>query len=98
MMSEEQREAMEALRKTQQAFQALLNCQGWDQLAEYARKQIEHREVGLHAQANGLDVCIANAFVKGEIEGISLFLNIRAVVIEDFESQLEEIKEEVNDG
>ena len=59
---------------------------------------MEHREVGLHAQSAGLDTCIANEFVKGEIAGIRLFVNIPAVVIDDFESQLDEIKEEVNDG
>ena len=56
------------------------------------------REVGLHAQSAGLDTCIANEFVKGEIAGIQLFVNIPAVVIEDFESQLDDIKEESKDG
>jgi len=59
---------------------------------------MEHREIGLHTQATGLDNCISNEFIKGEIAGIQLFLNIPAVVIEDFESQLDELKEEVNDG
>lgn len=98
MISDKQREEMEALRKTQREFQELLKFQGWAQLAEYAEKQISHREVGLQGQSQGLDQCISNEFVKGEIAGIRLFLNIPAVVIEDFDSQLEEIKEEVNDG
>lgn len=98
MISEEQRVAMEALRKTQQEFQELVKSLGWAQLVEYAEKQMEHREVGLHSQSQGLDDCITNEFVKGEIAGIRLFVNIPAVVIEDFESQLDEIKEEVNDG
>ena len=59
---------------------------------------MEHRGVGLQGQSEGLDHCIANEFVKGEIAGIRLFLNIPAVVIEDFESQLEDIKEEIDDG
>ena len=59
---------------------------------------MEHREIGLQGQSAGLDNCIANEFVKGEIAGIRLFLNIPAVVIEDFESQLDEIKEETKDG
>lgn len=59
---------------------------------------MEHREVGLHAQSAGLDSCIANEFVKGEIAGIQLFVNIPAVVIEDFAAQLDEIKEDNEDG
>lgn len=89
---------MEELRKTRQAFQELLNSQGWELLADYASKQMEHRRIGLDMQSDGLDKCIANEFVKGEVAGIQLFLNIPAVVIEDFESQLDEIKEEVTDG
>lgn len=76
----------------------LIKSQGWDQLVEYAEKQIEHRSLGLQGQASGLDNCIANEYVKGEVAGIRLFLNIPAVVIEDFESQLDELKEEVHDG
>ena len=98
MISEEQREEMEVLRKTQREFQELTKSQGWAQLVEYAEKQIAHRRVGLDMQSDGLDKCIANEFVKGEVAGIQLFINIPAVVIEDFESQLDEIKEEVNDG
>ncbi len=59
---------------------------------------MEHRELGLQMQVAGLDQCIANEYVKGEVAGIRLFLNIPAVVVEDFESQLNELKEEVNDG
>lgn len=57
-----------------------------------------HREVGLHGQTTGLDQCISNEFVKGEIAGIRLFLHIPTAVIEDFESQLNDIKEEIPDG
>lgn len=98
MISDKQREEMEELRKTQREFQELLKSQGWEQLVEYAEKQMEHRGVGLQGQATGLDQCISNEFVKGEIAGIRLFLHIPTAVIEDFESQLNEIKEEVNDG
>jgi len=48
-------------------------------------------------QSDGLDKCIANEFVKGENAGIQLFMNIPSVVIEDFESQLDDIKEEIKD-
>jgi len=59
---------------------------------------MEHRGLGLEGQVSGLDQCIANEFVKGENAGIRLFLNIPAVVIDDFTSQLDELKEDVNDG
>lgn len=59
---------------------------------------MEHRGVGLQGQLTGLDQCISNEFVKGEIAGIRLFLSIPTVVIEDFESQLNDIKEEIPDG
>lgn len=59
---------------------------------------MEHREIGLQGQSNGLDHCIANEFVKGEVAGIRLFLHIPTAVIEDFGSQLDELKEEVDNG
>ena len=59
---------------------------------------MSHRRIGLDMQSAGLDQCISNEFIKGEVAGIQLFVDIPAVVIDDFESQLDEIKEEVNDG
>jgi len=78
-------------------FQELLNSPGWEQLDKYAEKQIQHREIGLHTQATGLDSIISNEFVKGEIAGIQLFLNIPSAVIRDYTEQIDEIREDIQD-
>lgn len=79
-------------------FQELSKSPGWERLVEYAEKQMEHRDVGLHAQAEGLDSCIRDEFVKGEIAGIRLFLKIPEAVVRDYTEQLTELKEVLDNG
>jgi hypothetical protein len=89
---------MEELRKIVQEFQALLKSPGWDRLVEYGEAQIAGREGSKVMPAHSLDAMIANATTDAEVSGIRLFLKLPELAISDFESQLDELKEEVRDG
>jgi hypothetical protein len=47
---------------------------------------------------DSLDAMIANATTDAEVSGIRLFLKLPELAIDDFEGQLDELKEEVRDG
>jgi hypothetical protein len=97
-MQDQQRQEMEDLRKIVQEFQALLNSPGWDRLVEYGEGQIAGREGSKVLPVDSLDAMIANATTDAEVSGIRLFLKLPELAIADFESQLDELKEEVKDG
>jgi hypothetical protein len=46
----------------------------------------------------GLDHMIGNAIIDAEVSGINLFFKLPELASADFESQLEELREEVIDG
>jgi len=50
------------------------------------------------AQTMGLDGMIQKEFVNGELSGIRLFLAMPELIITDFEDQVTEIREEIEDG
>ena len=97
-MQDNQRQEMEDLRKIVQEFQALLSSPGWARLVEYGEAQIHGRESSKILPAASLDDMIKNATTDAEVSGIRLFLKLPELAIADFESQLEELKEEVRDG
>lgn len=79
-------------------FQELLKFPGWAQLVSYANGQVEAREAQMRMPAEGLDHLIQKEALNGEVTGINLFINIPAVVIEDYEVQLKELKEVLDNG
>ena len=97
-MQDSQRQEMEDLRKIVQEFQALLSYPGWVRLVEYGEGQMSGREGSKILPVSSLDAMIANATIDAEVSGIRLFFNLPELAIADFESQLDELKEEVKDG
>lgn len=97
MMQEAQRQEMEELRQIVREFRELLNSPGWGRLVEYGEGQINGRVGSKVAPVEGLDHMIKNAITDAEVEGVRLFLKLPELAIEDFESQLTELKEEVKD-
>lgn len=96
-MLEEQRQELEELRKIVQEFQELVKHPGWVRLVEYGEGQITGRE-HTKESVRGMDILINNSIIDAEISGIRLFFKLPEMAIEDFQSQLDELKEEYIDG
>ena len=79
-------------------FKELVNSQGWEQLAEFAEAQLINRRLMRESPAQGFDGLIHDEFLKGEISGIALFMRFPEIIEEDFTSQLDELKEVLENG
>lgn len=97
-MRDDQRQEMEDLRQIVREFRELLNSPGWARLVDYGDGQVNGREGSKVLPAQSLDHMIHNATTDAEVSGIRLFFKLPELAIADFESQLEELKEEVKDG
>ena len=80
-----------------QEFRELTKSQGWEQLVKYAEGQIKSRAQGKDT-VTGMDQMVSNSIIDAEISGIQLFLRIPELAIQDFEEQLDELKEEIHDA
>lgn len=77
----------------QQEFQELVKSKGWARLLDYAEGQRVSRESGKEFPAHTFDALVKNAGIDAELGGIRLFINLPKMAIDDFESQLDELKE-----
>lgn len=66
---------------------------GWVRLAKYADAQIGQRRTQRESMSGSLDKLIESEFLNGEISGIHTFMNFPDILINDFEEQLDELKE-----
>jgi len=91
------REQMEEVRKTLREFQELLDSTGWARLVEVLEGQIAARVQLIRQPAEGFDGLVKQEFAKGEAAALELCKLLPERIVEDFQQQLDELKEEVKE-
>lgn len=92
---EQAERALQAAREVLIDLQALVKSRGWDRLLSIARDQeaVRISAVALQPLASG-DKIYEQEFMKGEIAGIRLFMNLPGTQIEVLLSQLDNMENE----
>lgn len=81
--------------RSKEAFQELLSHQAWDQLVEVAEAQIKQRENIILGPAPDADSMLKIEYMKGELQGIRLFLQLPGIIIEQSDVTVKQNEGEV---
>jgi len=77
----------------------LLKSAGWALLARFAEQQIETRNYGLgNVVVKDIEGIGEHSYMRGERDGIRLFLNMPELLVEDYEEELKDEQESRGNG
>lgn len=92
---------MRDLREVQEELalvRGLVKHAAWKQLMEIAGKQLTTRTDNvILIPVTGADACFGQEFMKGEIAGIRLFMNLPRILEEQLEDEIKLLTEEKTD-
>jgi len=76
----------------------LIKHSAWGQLMEIASKQLTTRTDNIIlVPVTGADACFGQEFMKGEIAGIRLFMNLPRILEEQLTDELAQMEKEQSD-
>lgn len=92
---------MRDLREVQEELalvRGLVKHSAWKQLMDIAAKQLTTRTDNvILVPVAGADACYGQEFMKGEIAGIRLFMNLPRILEEQLEDELKTLTKETTD-